>query len=388
MATTITVSLASNGDYWTAVYKDPATGKRRKKGLGPKSELSKRQARKRCQTLANELSRNPSLAAKAPALGAFIDRYVAGRTDLKKSTRYLYRLAGRYLTSYFSEEVRIDCITRARARDWRTAMRAGEIKLLVPTDDGKGTVDRSRGAMAETTVCDTCKYAKAMFRQAVDDDLILFNPFDRLRSTAPDPVRDWHYVPLADFEKLIDACTGHGWKSMIALCRLAGLRRGEAASLPWSAIDWERRRLTVYAEKTATTDGEQGKRIVPIEPRLYDILLAAFSQAKAGQQTVCDLSANNLRRDFAVIRKRAGLAEWAEPFQVMRRNRETDWAQVHPQHAVSEWLGHDITVSARFYLRVPEALYEKVAGIAPPAAPQNGSAAVAPQNAPQTTPSA
>ena len=103
---------------------------------------------------------------------------------------------------------------------------------------------------------------------------------------------------------------------------------------------------------------------------------------------MCNISDNNLLRDFAVIRHRAGLEAWSEPFQVMRRNRETDWAQVHPQHAVSEWLGHDITVSARFYLKVPEALYEKVAGTTAPAAPQNGSAAGAPQNAPQTAPSA
>lgn len=46
----------------------------------------------------------------------------------------------------------------------------------------------------------------------------------------------------------------------------------------------------------------------------------------------------------------------------MRRNAETDRAQRFPQHAVSEWLGHDIKVSATHYLAVPEELYQKVAG--------------------------
>lgn len=232
MARTVTVSLASNGQYWQAVYADPATGRRRKKGLGPKSELSRRQARKRCQVLANDLTRNPSLAAKAPSLGAFVERYVAGRTDVKEATRYLYRLAGRYLAAYFGHGLRIDRITRAMARNWRTALKAGEIRLTAPTEDGKGVVVRSRGAMSETTACDTCKYAKAMFGQAVQDDLILYDPFDRLRSSAPEPAKNWHYLPLADFEKLIEACPGDGWKCMIALCRLAGLRRGRRRGFP------------------------------------------------------------------------------------------------------------------------------------------------------------
>jgi len=102
---------------------------------------------------------------RAPTLEAFIERYIAGRTDLKEGTRYLYRLAGRYLTSFFGAGTRIDHITRARARDWRTAMKAREVKLLVATEDGKGTINRSRGALSEATVCDNCKYAKSLFKQ-------------------------------------------------------------------------------------------------------------------------------------------------------------------------------------------------------------------------------
>jgi hypothetical protein len=69
----------------------------------------------------------------------------------------------------------------------------------------------------------------------------------------------------------------------------------------------------------------------------------------------------NLWRDFGVICKRAGLERWADWCQVLRRNCETDWAQKYPQYAVSTWIGHNIQVSARHYLQVPEELYEKVA---------------------------
>jgi hypothetical protein len=68
-----------------------------------------------------------------------------------------------------------------------------------------------------------------------------------------------------------------------------------------------------------------------------------------------------LWRNFTVIRRHAELPAWEDAFQVMRRNCETDWAQKFPQYVVSEWLGHDIRVSAEFYLSVPEDLYAKAA---------------------------
>lgn len=344
----VTVKLSSNGGYWQADYTD-ANGKRRKKGLGPKTEVSRRQALKLCQSLSNELTNHPERreAGRVPTLSEFLERYAKSRTDIGEGSLYLYDLTGRYLKKFFGPEVRIDRITRAASRDWRTALKAGALTEGRP--------------VSETTACNHCKYAKSMFGQAVEDGMLPLNPFAKLKSSAPDPAREWHYVGVADLEKLLSACPGPGWKCLIALCRLAGLRRGEAIDLAWTSVDWRHRRLTVYATKTAKTSPTGGVRVVPIEPRLYEILIDALEQAVPGQHSVCGLSANNLRRDFAAIRKRAGLPEWAEPFQVMRRNRETDWAKRFPQHAVSEWLGHDIAVSAKFYLNVTEDLYQRVA---------------------------
>jgi integrase len=268
------------------------------------------------------------------------------RSDLKESTRYLLNLTGRYLKKYFGEHVRIDQISRQGARDWRTAMARGDFS------EGR--------AMAEVSLCHRSADAKAIFKRAVDDDLLLFNPFDRLRVRGPKPDKAWHYVSLRELDKLLKACPSLGWKTLIALCRLGGLRRGEALTLPWSAIDWERRRLTVFAEKTERHGGN--KRIVPIEPKLYDILLEVFQHVPEGHERMCDVNPHCLWRNFQVIRKRAGLAKWDDAFQVMRRNCETDWAQRFPQYAVSEWIGHDITVSATHYLAVTEELYQRAAG--------------------------
>ena len=195
-----------------------------------------------------------------------------------------------------------------------------------------------------------------MFNQAVRDDLIPFNPFDRLKGRAPEPDKDWKYVSLDELVKLLEACPNWGWRLVIALCRVAGLRRGEAVALTWDAVEWKQHRLRVIAEKTGRL------RIVPIEPELYDMLLEAFEQAEEGEERLCPISRHCLWRNFQVIRRRAGLPEWKDAFQVLRRNRETDWAQVYPQYVVSYWMGHDIKVSDRHYLQVPVELYDKAAG--------------------------
>jgi integrase len=354
----IVVNLSSNVGYWQADWKD-GSGKRRKKSMGVKSEVSRRQAKKLCQQFENELNKHPQLAdnSKAPTLASFLKGYLESRTDLKPATRYLFDLTARYLKSYFGEATPIDRITRPQVREWRTAMARGDFS------GGR--------AMAEVSVCHRCADAKTMFKRAVTDELLAFNPFDGLKVRPPKPDKDWHYVTIEQLDKLLAASPTVGWKMLIALCRLAGLRRGEALELTWPAVDWQNRRLTVFATKTERQGGN--KRIIPIEPKLFGLLREAKDQAAEGERRICKVSRHCLWRNFTVIRKRAGLTAWEDAFQVMRRNAETDWAQKYPQYAVSEWIGHDITVSAVHYLNVPEELFQKAAGLIGERAPPSTS---------------
>ena len=96
-------------------------------------------------------------------------------------------------------------------------------------------------------------------------------------------------------------------------------------------------------------------------PRPHELLLDAFAIAEEGEKRVCPISRHGLWRNLQVYRKRARLEKWKDAFKVMRRNCETDWAQVYPQYVVSTRIGHGIEVSARHYLQVPKELYDKVA---------------------------
>ena len=152
-----TVRLQSNGNYWTAVWSD-SQGRRRAKGLGPKSRVSKRQAGVLCARIAADMQLNPSRANadRAPKLGEFLERYLASRTDLKEGSLYLCKLTGRYIMECFGTELRIDRITRSMASVWRSALARGEI--------GCGQACES---MAAASVCLHVRNAKAMFNLGV-----------------------------------------------------------------------------------------------------------------------------------------------------------------------------------------------------------------------------
>ena len=115
--------------------------------------------------------------------------------------------------------------------------------------------------------------------------------------------------------------------------------------------------MEVYAKKTSK------RRVVPIVPRLQELLTEIRPDGDKPGGRILNLSANNLRRTFHRMCARAGLEPWESCFQVLRRNCETDWAQQFPQHVVSTWIGHNILVSARHYLQVPKELYDRAAEV-------------------------
>jgi hypothetical protein len=151
-----------------------------------------------------------------------------------------------------------------------------------------------------------------------------------------------------------------------------GLRTpSETHLLAWGDVDWEHRRLTVRSPKTKHFTGE-AQRIVPITPKLMIILQEGFDAAKEGQEKIITKSRNNLRRESQTIISRAGVPVWDDMFQTLRRSCEIEWAQRYPQFAVSQWIGHSITVSGKHYANsVPDELFEKATAPSQSQAAQN-----------------
>ena len=264
-------------------------------------------------------------------LGDWLTKYVDQRkSELKPgSIKRLEDTCGR-LKGYFGEAVLNDELTPNNAADWRADMVASGI--------------------SEATTRLHCRNAKSIFAGAVDRELIGRNPFAKLKSSSVAANRD-RYVTPDETTKFLAECHSIQWKLVFGLARFAGLRvLSESHRLTWADVDWARKRLTVYASKTAAT------RIVPLVPTLLTILQDAFDTAPVGATKIVSLAArsSNVHQGLEKIITRAGLVPWDDLLQTLRRSAETDFAKRHPQHAVSKWIGHSMAVSERHYLQVDD----------------------------------
>jgi len=336
------VTLSKNGDYWQARWTD-RRGRQQSKGLGKRTEaggtVSRRAAMVRIRRIQSDLDAGKVADGPSPTLRQLFDRFrkneLAGKA---KNTVQGYELTMLYLLEAFDERKK-------------------------PT---------------EQTVCRHVREAKAIFRMAVDDELLARNPFRRLSGNPPTPDKNWRYVTRPELTRLLEACPHDGWRCLLALCRLAGLRRGEALRLEWADVDLDRRRLNIVNPGQVKTTKKRSRQ-VPIDPDLHTILFAVWM--KGEQERPCAMRCRSFHRDFQVIRRRAGLEKWARWCHTLRKNAETDWGRKYPIHTVTEWLGNSPKVAMDHYLHAVDAEFDAAAGIVNAAARDEGRSKQVPKPA-------
>ena len=343
--------------YWFLIWYD-SDGKRRTKSLGCAGDLSKRRADKQRQAKQNELNANPRRrdADRSPELGTYIEGYLASRKgELAKGTLELHGQTGRYLVVFFGASKQLDTISRADARDFQTALSNNEL--------ARANKRRRQNSLASTTVDRHVREAKTIFEVALKDDMIPFNPFDKLKSRKP-VKKEWHYVGDEEFASLLAACSP-AWRLLLGLARWGGLRSEEALEVPWRKIDWEKHVICIEARNDwKPKDGE--KRTIPISPILYALLREFRDRDPTGEMVIprADVCRTNLWRDFQSLFRRARVRPYSKPMHTLRKCCLTDWADTQPSHFVQAWAGHsDYRTTANFYLQVPESGYRKAAGL-------------------------
>lgn len=335
--------------------------------------------------LADKLARAgliPEPESKETAtLGPFLKAHIDGRADLKPSTKIVRGQVINDLTEFFGE-----------SRDPRSI-------LPGHADDFKQWLVGRK--LAATTIHKRLQIARWFFHAMKRRKLIDENPFDGVKAVAAGIKDRQRFIERADIARVLEACPNHHWRTIVALCRFAGLRcPSEVLSLRWRDIDWEAGRMVVASPKTEHHVGK-ANREVPIFAELRPVLAEAFELATDGAEYVVDEKFrkgaigptgwlnSNLRTTFEKIVRRAGLTPWPRLFQNLRASLETELAGLFPIQGVTEWLGNTPSVALKHYLITTKEHFEKavrlgVCGMGEAAQKAAQQPAAGARNVPQT----
>lgn len=200
---------------------------------------------------------------------------------------------------------------------------------------------------------------RLILRAAVKVEILDRNPFAHESGANPPLDQDWPYIDAKATQKLLEACETEGEKMVIALCRYAGLRRGEALRLTWQDVDLDRRRLTVAHAGVRTT--KRRARVVPICPELAAMLNRQGMLDSSPVVAGLSASSSGYRRTRELFR-RAGMPDVGT--HTLRKSRATEWIEDgHDPYAVAKWLGHSVTVAQQHYHRATDAQMDRAAGV-------------------------
>lgn len=292
-----------------------------------------------------------------PTLAAFLEDHVQhGRTSKGRraadSTIAKWIGTQRFLVDVFGDQKRVDEVTREDAHQFRVWLDKRRIK--------QKTAGRKGQPMAENAKRKHIANCKMFFNAAVRRGLIAGNPFEsQVSGTEANRSRD-HYITPADTSKLLKAAPDTQWRLMIALWRLAGLRKMEIFELTWGDVLADQGKIRVRSEKTKHVDGCE-MRYVPIRD-VQQYLEDAFTEAlEAGRKglppdtpivTRFSKSNSNLDKPFKLIIEKAGLIPWPKLFQNLRSSCETQWLKEGARaDLVANWIGHSVKVQRQNYVQ-------------------------------------
>lgn len=289
----------------------------------------------------------PTAENRGPlTLGPFLEEYIAGRKDVKPSTRLTYRKAITSLVQYFGPARRIDSITAGDAEMWR---------VWLATEGNRKETDRRE--LADNTVRRRTGIARQFFRHAVKRKLIESNPLDGLAAAVHGNEKRQQFVSHAMIDAVLAEVACPQLQAIIALSRYGGLRvPTEVLRLTWQDVDLEAGRLTVRASKTEHHE-DGGVRYCPIFPELRPFLKRLYDLANPGID--CPMSSpvitrwrtpeQNLRTPFLKALRRAGVKPWPKLYHNLRASRQTELLSEYPAKDVCTWLGNSQAVAMKHY---------------------------------------
>jgi hypothetical protein len=265
----------------------------------------------------------------------FLDRYIAGRTGLDPKTVKKYEDA------------------RDKVVEWPEVFQpTTDIRTITQEQADRWVVKLKQSGIADASVRGFCRDLKIMFSAAVDRDLIPKSPFRHLASASIASKLN-HYVSLSIALDFLDRCKSLEWRVLFALTRLEGMRHpsdttGSVESpLTFNCVDWNQSEITFWSPKLDKW------RTTPASPLVMAILREARELAADDSAPILQVVENNRDREFKRQLKLLDIKPWPKLFQSLRASCEIQWLmEGHPEFAVTQWLGHSVTVSRKHYANV------------------------------------
>lgn len=278
---------------------------------------------------------------KDPTVEEIFDAYwEAEYYGLKPTTQSSKRQARRRFFEFFKEETKPDGIAKRDAANFVAYL------------------DKR---MSQASRAGIVRDVRRVFNWAKDAGLTERNPFDGIRRGSFLNKTREYYVPLADYEKMLDAAPSQMWRTTLALYRIGGLRYEEALRAEWRDVDFVGRRMLVHSPKTERYRGRES-RVIPLFPQLYAELEALWDETpEGGSPYVISSNRSTVRKHVDRIVFLAGLNRWDRLIQNLRSSRAIEIARDFGELAESEWIGHSPQTARDHYLHLLDDDFQRAA---------------------------
>ncbi len=172
--------------------------------------------------------------------------------DSSQATITRYRAHTQAFRAWLGDSRRnkpLESITSQDARRWRESLQ----------DAGR----------TGKTVLAYCKDVGAVYRAAIREGLVSFNPFSALEAIDTSDSLERKPFNEEEVSALLKAAPTEEWRGLILVAAFTGLRLGDSARLSWEAVDLNAKRITLIPSKTKKKKREVR---IPIHPELFTFL--------------------------------------------------------------------------------------------------------------------
>ena len=227
---------------------------------------------------------------------------------------------------------------------------------------------RTGKPLLEATVAGAVTKAKAVFNWGIKEKWITKeqNPLAGVGRGSFASRGKFREVTMDEYCRLLKACPCQEWRVIIALARIGGLRPCEILRLRWSDVSWEKSLFRVTSTKTERYEGKETRDVPLFRLLCIELEHLAECESSKGKEFVInryrDPEHSNMRHQFSLIVKKAGLAPIPRPFDSMREICSTEIYDEWGAFLESKWIGHSSKIAKECYLKVRQSDFERAAG--------------------------